>query len=100
MERYAWQATIGFVAILAAATAMIVAGRSAELERFALLAAQGAGFIINFYLVLRSNKNTEIRVQNSVDNGVQHAVEQGLESAAQMIKDNTPPPGTVPKVKS
>jgi hypothetical protein len=96
MERYVWAAVVTFITLIIAATALIIAGRSAELERLVILGAQGAGFLINFYLVFRSNKNTEIRMQHTVENGVQEAVRTGIETAANI---NTPPPGTLPKVK-
>jgi hypothetical protein len=86
MERYVWAAVVAFIATLAAATALILGGKSAELERFALLAAQGAGFLLNFYLVFRSNKNTEKRIRETVDNGVKDAVEKGLDTAVKMTE--------------
>jgi hypothetical protein len=96
MERYVWAILIAFVTLVGAATALIIAGRSAEMERLAIFGAQGVGFLMNFYLVFRSNKNTEVRMRHTVENGVQEAVRTGIETAAQI---NTPPPGTLPKTE-
>jgi hypothetical protein len=70
MERYVWAGVVMFIAILASATALIALGRSAELERLALLAAQGAGFLVNFWLIHRSSKSTQDHVREDVKNGM------------------------------
>jgi hypothetical protein len=90
MERYVWAIVVMFIAVLGFAGALILGGRSEELERFGILVAQGVGFLANFYLVFRSNKNTENRVRSTVQDGVKDAVAQGLESAAQVGRDARP----------
>jgi hypothetical protein len=81
MERYVWAAVVVFIAVLAAATALILGGRSAELERFALLIAQGAGVLLNFAVLYRANKNTENRVRHDIQNGVKEAGEAAARKA-------------------
>jgi hypothetical protein len=83
MERYVWAGVVVFVATLAAATALILGGRSAELERFAILAAQGIGLIINFVLVYRANRNTENRIRKDINGGIHESIENGLKKAAE-----------------
>jgi hypothetical protein len=97
MERYVWAIVVMFVAVLGFVAALILGGRSEELSRFGLLVAQGVGFLANFYLIFRSNKNTENRVRHDVQNGVADAVEKGLETVVKL--NNTPPPGKLPRIE-
>lgn len=88
MERYVWAAVVVFLGIIGAATILIATNHGADLQRFAILFAQGVGFLINFYLVFRSNKNTEIRVRRTVENGVQEAVKTGIDTAVKQVTEN------------
>jgi len=86
MERYVWAIVVLFIAVLGFTAALILGGKSEDLERFGILVAQSTGFLANFYLVFRSNKNTENRVRQTVEDGVSDAVEKGLETAVKMNK--------------
>jgi hypothetical protein len=88
LERYVWAAVVIFISVIAACTILIATNHGAELQRFAILIAQGVGFVINFWLVFRSNKNTEIRVRNTVEDGVRDAVQTGIDSAVKKVAES------------
>jgi hypothetical protein len=111
-------AVVLVIAFLGAIVFLVNAGHSQELQRIGILFAQGVGFLLNFYIlhkvnrsaggraaqaVMQSESNSEkideIRqeqrdVKVKLDNGFNK-----IEHVAEVITANTPPPGSIPRVK-
>jgi hypothetical protein len=100
---------LGFLGFLAF---LINADKTAEVRSILVLIGQGFFALVNAFIVYRSTRSTNTKVEHVSERAerINEITEEVRETAKKLdgtvheiqetVNGNTPPPGTVPKVKS
>jgi hypothetical protein len=92
-----WAATLVVLGFLGFLAFLINANKTAEVRSILVLIGQGFFALVNVFIVYRSTKSTNAKVEIATEK-VEHVAEVA-EDVKQTVNGTTPQPGTIPQVE-